>query len=180
MTLPWIPLEDLLKRNLHRLQTQGRFIPAFAIADCCQRVTAMVSPNVAAGNDGGDGVYKSVEEVLVTMASPSTNTGRGPRRNDQRRPNATFQYILTKQRLIQKQYPRNNAGHPSSNSRQNNLNRNTRNYDEGRQPRPRDQNQNNNNNNGKDSNGSYRHQSRQHPDQEEPQSRSRRRYNGPN
>ncbi|OEU17451.1 hypothetical protein FRACYDRAFT_237869 [Fragilariopsis cylindrus CCMP1102] len=41
LTLPWVPLDELLKRNLYRLQSQGRYIPAFAIADCCQRVTAM-------------------------------------------------------------------------------------------------------------------------------------------
>ena len=139
LTLPWVPLEDLLKRNLHRLQTQGRFVPANAIADCCQRVTAMIPTDFATGsNDGSGGDYKNVEEFLVAIASPST-TGRGPRRNDQRRPNASFRYILSEHRLIQKQYPRNDEAFRSSNPRQNDRNRNPRNY-EGRHPRPRNQN----------------------------------------
>lgn len=99
MTLPWLPLEELLKRNLHRLQTQGKFVPANAIADCRQRVEAMLPQNKPNIGDN-----KWIEEHLVAIASPSAG-GRG--RTDNRRP--TFRYVLTKHRLVQKEYPRNDA-----------------------------------------------------------------------
>jgi len=188
MTLPWLPLEELLKRNLHRLQTQGRFIPAFAIADCCQRVAGMIPTNVAAnaGNDGPGN--KRIEEHLVAIASPSTG-GRGPpRRNDNRRPGATFRYSLTKHRLVQKEYPRHNDTRysSSSNQRQNHQNRNSNRYNDGRDPRHGNQGRYTNNDNtdnrrrydGEDNNGGYRNQGRPLPsDKEDAPPRARRRYN---
>ena len=97
-TLPWLPLEELLKRNLHRLQTQGKFVPANAIADCRQRVAAMIP-----GSKPNSGDSKWIEEHLVAIASPAGGRGR----NDHRR--QTFRYVLTKHRLVQKEYPRNDA-----------------------------------------------------------------------
>jgi len=181
VTLPWLPLEELLKRNLHRLQTKGRFIPANAIADCCQRVAAMIPADITkAGSDGVNN--KMIEEHLVAIASPSTG-GRGPRRNDNRRPNATFRYALTKHRLIQKEYPRNNAGNSSSNHRQNNQSRNSRRHNAGKDPRCENQSRYNDRTNNRrrygdeDSNGGYLRQGQQSPYQEDAPPRVRRKCN---
>jgi hypothetical protein len=145
LTLPWVPLEELLTRNLHRLQKQGRFVPANAIADCCERVERMIPATFFDDSSGSPGL-KNVEEHLVSIGSPC-NTYRGPpRRNDNRRPNNApqYRYSLSTHRLIQKQYPpRNEKGQPSHRQQQhpNNRNRQPRNYNEGRGPGPRYQNQ---------------------------------------
>lgn len=154
LTLPWVPLEELLRRNLHRLQKQGRFVPANAIADCCERVERMIPVTFFDDISGSPGL-KNVEEHLVSIASPC-NTSRGPpRRYDNQRSNNVpqYRYSLSTHRLIQKQYPpRNENRQPSQRQRQhpNNRNRQPRNYNEGRGPGPRYQNQYNvrNNSNG--------------------------------
>ena len=145
MTLPWLPLETLLQRNLYRLQAEGRYIPANAIADCCQRITAMIPPNLSTNSND----ERTVEKHLVAIASPSSNgRGRGGRgrgrhnhhyhhrdnnRQQQRRPNNTlFRYSLTKHRLIQKENSSNNTynshrTHSDQNNREYNNN-NRRNH----------------------------------------------------
>ena len=147
MTLPWIPLETLLQRNLYRLQAEGRYIPANAIADCCQRITAMIPPNLSTKSND----ERTVEKHLVAIASPSSNgrgrVGRGRsrgrhnhhyhhrdnNRQQQRRPNNTlFRYSLTKHRLIQKENSSNNTynshrTHSDQNNREYNNN-NRRNH----------------------------------------------------
>lgn len=182
LTLAWLPLEELLKRNLHRLQTQGRFVPANAIADCYQRVVEMIPPNLT-NIESDNSTSKAIEEHLVAIASPSAG-GRGPRRPDNRRPGATFRYTLTKHRLIQKEYPRNNAGNPYSNQRRNNPNRNAGRYGRGRGPGRGNQRRRHNDgiNNarrfgGDDRNRSDRNLGSQPPDQDDGPPRSRMRYN---
>ena len=192
MTLPWLPLEELLKRNLHRLQTQGKFVPANAIVDCCQRVEAMIPSNFSEPKSDGTYDSKMIEKHLVAIASPCFG-GRGPRRHDNRRPGATFRYLLTKHRLVQKDYPRNDAVHSSKNYRQNNHNRNFGGrYNEGRgngrggrgrgrgnQGRYNDRASNSRiyDGDGGNSNGGDRNQGRPPPNQEEAPPRVRRRYN---
>eukprot|EP00535_Pseudo-nitzschia_heimii_P010005 CAMPEP_0197179422 /NCGR_PEP_ID=MMETSP1423-20130617/4376_1 /TAXON_ID=476441 /ORGANISM="Pseudo-nitzschia heimii, Strain UNC1101" /LENGTH=447 /DNA_ID=CAMNT_0042629333 /DNA_START=346 /DNA_END=1686 /DNA_ORIENTATION=+ len=105
LTLPWLPFEELLKRNLNRLQSQGRFVPSNAIADCCQRVTALIPVNIAKSGST-QARNKIVEEHLVAIATG----GRGPHRHGNRHPTPSFRYSLTKHRLIQKEYTRNNDG----------------------------------------------------------------------
>jgi len=180
ITLPWIPLEELLKRNLHRLQIRGRFVPANAIADCCQRVTAMIPANMPKSRRDGANT-KMIEERLVEIASPSTG-GRGGHRHDNRRPNAAFRYSLTKHRLIQKEYPRNNVGRTSSNHRHNNQSHNFHKNNEGSDSRHRNQNRynertNNRRRDGEDDNMDSRYQSHRPPDQEDAPPRSRRKRN---
>jgi hypothetical protein len=181
ITLPWLPLEELLKRNLHRLQIRGRFVPANAIADCCQRVTSIIPASMRQSRRDGS-ITKMIEERLVEIASPSTG-GRGGHRHDNRRPNATFRYSLTKHRLIQKEYPRNNVGRSSSNQRQNNQNHNFHRNNEGSDSRRRNQNRYNDSTNnrrrygGEDGNMDSRHQGRRPPDQEDAPLRSRRKRN---
>ena len=138
MTLPWVPLEILLKRNLHRLQTQGRFIPANAIADCCQRVTAMIPADVQKTASEKTNDKLLIEEHLVAIASPS-NGVRNPPRRDNRRPGPTFRYSLSKNRFIQKEYPRNEARRPPPNQ----PNRNYRRYDDQRGSRRGNQSRHN-------------------------------------
>mmetsp|Transcript_3690 Transcript_3690/g.8809 ORF Transcript_3690/g.8809 Transcript_3690/m.8809 type:complete len:543 (+) Transcript_3690:91-1719(+) len=183
MTLSWLPLKELLKRNLHRLQTQGKFVPANAIADCCQRVEAIVPPYVLK-HGSGDTSYgnQSIEQHLVAIASPSPG-GRGPRQHGNRRPSAPFRYFLTKHRLVQKEYPRKEY-------RQNNYDRNSggrynggRGRGRGNQGRFRDNTENNRmrrydgGSGGDERNGGYRNQLRPPPNQEDVPPRARRRYN---
>eukprot|EP00533_Pseudo-nitzschia_delicatissima_P011985 CAMPEP_0197267646 /NCGR_PEP_ID=MMETSP1432-20130617/3710_1 /TAXON_ID=44447 /ORGANISM="Pseudo-nitzschia delicatissima, Strain UNC1205" /LENGTH=456 /DNA_ID=CAMNT_0042732617 /DNA_START=199 /DNA_END=1566 /DNA_ORIENTATION=+ len=184
MTLPWLPLKELLKRNLHRLQTQGKFVPANAIADCCKRVEAMVPPYVL--KRGSDETYgnQSIEAHLVAIVSPSPG-GRGPRQHDNRRPSAPFRYFLTtKHRLVQKDFSRKDY-------RQNNYDRNSggrynggrgRGRGRGNQGRHSDNSGNNrrryDGSGGDDErNGGYRNQLRPPPNQEDAPPRARRRYN---
>ena len=182
ITLPWLPLEELLERNLHRLQTQGKFVPANAIADCCQRVEAIVPMNIVrAGNDRTN--HKRIEEHLVAIASPFSR-GRGTRHHENRRPDTTFRYSLTKHRLIQKEYPRNDAGYSSSNrTRQNNnQNRNPRRFNGGDHRRGNQRRYDDRTNNrigygGEDNNEGYSNQRHQRPDQEDAPPNARRRYN---
>lgn len=181
LTLPWLPLEELLKRNLHRLQSQGRFIPANAIADCCQRVTSLIPANIPKPESAGTG-SKMIEEHLVAIASASTG-GRGLHRHDDRRPTPSFRYSLTEHRLIRKEYIRNNDTSKSSNYRPNNDNRNYRNRNEGRDRRNegRDRYDNMSNNRrrygGEDHNGGDRYRRHQPPCQDNAPPRSRRRHN---
>jgi len=117
LTLPWVPYDKLLMRNLHRLQSQGRYIPANAIADCCQRVTALIPPNSPTDLNLNP---NNVEQLLVGLASPSTNgrknTYSNRQRNDSKRTGANFRYILTNDRLIHKQYPRQNNNQQNNNT----------------------------------------------------------------
>mmetsp|Transcript_16377 Transcript_16377/g.33476 ORF Transcript_16377/g.33476 Transcript_16377/m.33476 type:complete len:528 (-) Transcript_16377:61-1644(-) len=129
LTLPWVSLEDLLKRNLHRLQKEGRFIPAFAIADLYQRVPTMVPRNFFESSDD-TGRDMNIEKHLVSIASP------GSGRNDNGRSRPLFRYLLTAHRLVQKQYPQNNKGYPSTRQRQTNQNRNRRRDNGQRHARP--------------------------------------------
>ena len=151
LTLPWVPLDELLKRNLYRLQSQGRYIPAFAIADCCQRVTAMIPPNslatTATATANSDSNPNNVQQFLVGLASPSNTGGRQQntnnnrqRNNNQKRSGASFKYILTKHYLIQKQYPKQNNQHNYNNNNTTTTRRtnNSHNYnDEGKNSRQR-------------------------------------------
>jgi hypothetical protein len=155
LTLPWVPLDELLKRNLYRLQSQGRYIPAFAIADCCQRVTAMIPPNFVAATTNPAAATASdsnpnpnnVQQFLVGLASPSNTGGRQQntnnnrqRNNNQKRSGASFKYILTKNHLIQKQYPKQHNQHNYNNNNTTAPRRtnNSHNYnDEGKYSRQR-------------------------------------------
>ncbi|VEU45030.1 unnamed protein product [Pseudo-nitzschia multistriata] len=122
LTLPWLSLESLLKRNLHRLGTEGRFIPSNSIADCRERVATMIPGSFfKPARDTGQ-KKKNVEEHLVSIASP------GSGRNGNGRYKPSFRYVLTTYRLIQKEYLRNDKGHFSSAQRQN--------YNGERNPRP--------------------------------------------
>mmetsp|Transcript_23226 Transcript_23226/g.24735 ORF Transcript_23226/g.24735 Transcript_23226/m.24735 type:complete len:480 (+) Transcript_23226:43-1482(+) len=117
LTLPWVPFDNLLMRNLQRLQSQGRYIPANAIADCCRRITALVPPNSPTDSNLNP---NNVEQFLVGLASPSTNGRNNPhqnrQRNDSNRTGVNFRYILTKDRLINKQYPRQNNNQQNNNT----------------------------------------------------------------
>jgi hypothetical protein len=113
--LPWLPLETLLLRNLHRLARTGKYVPAFAISDCCQRLEHM---NIPTNNNA-----TQMEQALVQMASPQPRGGPSP-----------YQYQLTNQRLIQKKYP----------SRSNDNRRNDRNASRGNSNNNRNQNGNTN------------------------------------
>jgi hypothetical protein len=154
LTLPWVPVDELLKRNLYRLQSEGRYIPAFAIVDCCQRVTAMIPPNsvavtatAAAAATASDSNPNNVQQFLVGLASPSNTGGRQQntnnnrqRNNNQKRSGASFKYILTKNHLIQKQYPKQNNQHNYNNNNTTATRRtnNSHNYnDEGKNSRQR-------------------------------------------
>jgi hypothetical protein len=98
-TLPWIALPDLLNRNLKRLQETGRYIPAFAVADCCRRVESLVIINEVEGID-------TVEKRLVSLASPPFMNGNKVGRHPQHQQRAPpFHFALTDQHLIQKIYP---------------------------------------------------------------------------
>ncbi|KAG7347497.1 hypothetical protein IV203_016202 [Nitzschia inconspicua] len=112
LTLPWVSLSDLLKRNLKRLQETGRYIPAFAISDCCSRVQSLVTINRVEGID-------TVEQRLVSLASPSFVNGNNGRRPQQQRHTPTFEYVLTEHRLIQKIYPQIQQGRANGNRRSN-------------------------------------------------------------
>jgi hypothetical protein len=144
----------------------------------------MIPANVAAKAVNVGPRNKMIEEHLVAIASPSTG-GRNPRRHDNRPPSATFRYSLTKHRLIQKEYPRNNndtGNSSSSNQRQNNQNRSSHRNNEGRDTRHGNQNRyndradNRRRYDGEDSNGGYRNQGRQPPDQVDAPPRARRKY----
>jgi energy-coupling factor transporter ATP-binding protein EcfA2 len=108
ITLPWIDLLDLLKRNLKRLKTTGRYIPAFAIADCCKRVESLVTINEAEGSH-------TVEQRLVSLAQPSFVNGY---EGKQQRRNPTFKYALTSDNLIQKIFPPSQQRQPNRSNRQ--------------------------------------------------------------
>lgn len=180
MTLPWLPLKKLLKRNLHRLQSQGRFIPANSIADCCDRITALIPANITKSKSAGVS-NKVIEEHLVAIASDSTG-GRGPRRNNNRRPTPSFRYSLTKHRLIQKEYTRNNTRTPSSHCRPSDDSRNYRRNNDGtgrrNQGRGRYEDRSNNRirYDGEDRSGGDRRQRHQPPYHDNMPPRSRRKY----
>ncbi|MGK3744559.1 MAG: hypothetical protein ACI8RD_009536 [Bacillariaceae sp.] len=159
LTLPWVPLDELLKRNLYRLQSQGRYIPAFAIADCSQRVTTMIPPNFIAATTTtaattSDSNPNNVEQFLVGLASPQHNVHNNRQRNsNQKRTGASFKYILTKHHLIQKQYPKQNNQHNYNNNNTTatrRTNNNSYNYNDKRKGRY----------NGDDSNNSYQREDR--------------------
>mmetsp|Transcript_11328 Transcript_11328/g.32632 ORF Transcript_11328/g.32632 Transcript_11328/m.32632 type:complete len:523 (+) Transcript_11328:106-1674(+) len=191
LTLPWVSFDELLKRNLQRLQTQGRFIPANAIADCQERVVSMVPSNLFADTSNS----KSVEEHLVSIASP------GYGRNDNRRFKPRFRYSLTTYRLVQKQCPSTSQRH-SSHQRRHNQNHSAQGYCSERGPRPtkKPKSQHNGENESRphrfdrqrnDSNrqsrnrlndrdrhiGDNQHPGRQYRDRDDPRSHSRRRNN---
>jgi hypothetical protein len=111
LTLPWVNLETLLIRNLHRLKAQGRYIPATAIADCAQRVESLVvvdddglsSPTTMTWN--GTTQPHRLEQRLVSLASPPLPHKGMDRTNTTTAATAPqFRFSLTNQRLIQKQY----------------------------------------------------------------------------
>eukprot|EP00536_Pseudo-nitzschia_multiseries_P007175 jgi/Psemu1/239991/estExt_Genewise1.C_1650046 len=192
LTLPWVSFDELLKRNLYRLQAHGRFIPANAIADCQERVTAMVPRNLF--DDAG--YSKNIEDHLVSIASP------GYGRNDNRRFKPSFRYSLTTYRLVQKQYPPNAQGYPSHQRRNNRNHGGNRyngergprptkkpksEYDGNREPRPymsdrqrndsNGYNRNRHNDQDRETGTNNRQQGRRYPDRDrdDPRSRSRRR-----
>jgi hypothetical protein len=101
ITLPWMDLSDLLKRNLKRLKKTGRYIPAFSIADCCKRVESLVPINDANG-------LQTVEQRLVSLASPSFDNAC--KDGKQQRSAPPFKYALTKHHLIQKIFPQSRRG----------------------------------------------------------------------
>jgi hypothetical protein len=95
ITLPWISLSDLLRRNLKRLKKTGRYIPAFSIADCCKRVESLVTIHQTEG-------FHTVEQQLVSLASPPfVNRYDG---KQQRRRTSAFKYTLSTQHLIRKKF----------------------------------------------------------------------------
>ena len=126
LTIPWQDLQSLILRNMKRLQATGRYIPAHAISDCCDRVTSLIPNNAT-----------NIEEMLVTLASPQQQQQQeeetNRHQNGIRKKNirsSVFQYKLTSQRLIQKQYPHSNNDNNKRNyAHSNNNNNNKRNYD---------------------------------------------------
>jgi hypothetical protein len=104
ITLPWVELPELLGRNLKRLKKTGRYIPAFAIADCSQRVTTLLT---AEDHDTED---RAVEKKLVSLASPlpppskQNSNGRGNGRGNLRHQNQPpiFKFVMNEQGLIEK------------------------------------------------------------------------------
>ena len=176
LTLPWVPLEDLLKRNLHRLQKEGRFIPAFAISDLYERVPTMV-PRAFFEFGDDTGRDSNIENHLVSIASP------GSGRIDNRRSKPSFRFVLTAHRMVQKQYPQNKRGDSLSRQRQSNQNRNRHRDNGERDVRPpkkpksqdsrhdRQSNDRNERSRDDDQGRRIRHQRRPYTDKEDPRSR---------
>ena len=91
-SLPWVDLKTLLIRNLQRLAKTGKYIPAFAVQDCCQRIEQLIPPDESMNTQNTKNrTGFQVEQALVQMASPPRNH---------------HWYRLTSQRLVQKEYPR--------------------------------------------------------------------------
>ena len=107
ITMPWVDLPELLKRNLKRLKKTGRYIPAFAVADCSQRVESLVTVR----DDTENG---AVEKRLVSLGSPPpprqnfANCRGNGRHHQQRNQQPPFRYVLNDQGLIQKIFNNNN------------------------------------------------------------------------
>lgn len=84
--IPWVELSALLERNLQRLATSGRYIPANAIADCCLRIEKQLIPSDCESP-------WDVEQALVFQSTQPV------RRHEKPLP---FRYFLTRERLIRK------------------------------------------------------------------------------
>ena len=141
-SVPWVPLTALLQRNLQRFSTTGKYIPAIAIADCCQRIESLIPPNTT-----------NIEAMLVSLASPP------PPRYAPRGTPGPFKYVRNGDGLIQKRYPPKQKGprfndayrnRYDDNDRNNNNNhKNNGNYN----TNDRNNNDRNNHNNGNYYNG---------------------------
>jgi hypothetical protein len=86
--LPKVGLKTLIQRNLQRLKETGKYIPSFAIQDCCSRIEKLIPQNATS---------IQVEEHLVQLASSSSH-------NHKHR-SSPYIFRLTRQRLIEKEYP---------------------------------------------------------------------------
>lgn len=91
--LPSLPLSELFVRNLQRFSKSGKYVPAMAIAECWQRVNALVAQTK-------DMDPLSKEQYLVELAEPPHNRNHN---NNNNATTSTYRYRLTRNRLIQKE-----------------------------------------------------------------------------
>jgi hypothetical protein len=143
--LPHLPLHELLRRNLQRLATCGKYIPANAIQDMVQRVDELVGNTTSTlsssrnNNDATTTLFLQADQLLVTKATP---------------PRGQEGFRLLSNRSLVRDFGSHTNGNRNNNN--NNSNNSKRNYesqqvDRRRPPPPgnwkRDGNNNNNNNN---------------------------------
>ncbi|CAJ1945529.1 unnamed protein product [Cylindrotheca closterium] len=122
--IPWVEFSTLLSRNLKRLQATGRYIPANSIFDCCQRIQDQLIPSDCKSS-------WDVEQALVYQSTQPV------RRHEKPLP---FRYRLTRDRLIQKEYPeRRPPQHRRQDQRREYSTNEERQYSKGRPPRPQQQ-----------------------------------------
>ena len=99
LAIPWQPLETLLQRNLLRWLETGKYIPASAIAESCQRIQTTIPPFATA-------------ETLVSLAN-------GGRHTPPQTP-PPYQFAMTSKGMIQKIFDNKNIYGRNSNRNENN------------------------------------------------------------